>query len=290
MNKPTPMKADPKYMAEIDTSKGPTSPREHKELENKMGFKYRAATGELIFAMVTCRPDISYAVIKLTQFNNAPAEIHYNAILDIYRYLQATQHEGIQYWRPKKNTQLPDIPPAAAEIEQFDIEIPKEHYNMSSTYGCVDSDWAGNVNTRKSVSGISFILAGAPIVYKTINQKTVALSSTEAEFYALSEAGKLALYIRSILNELHIPQTAATVVYEDNQGCLFMAAAGKPTKKTRHVEIRHYAILDWIDQDLLEIKKIHTNNNCSDTLTKALAKTLFYRHTDTLMGRRKPLT
>ena len=138
------------------------------------------------------------------------------------------------------------------------------------------------------MSGISFILAGAPIVYKTINQKTVALSSTEAEFYALSEAGKLALYIRSILDELHIPQTKATVVYEDNQGCLFMAEARKPTKKTRHVEIRHYAILDWVEQDLINIKKIHTNDNCSDTLTKPLGKTLFYRHTDTLMGRRNP--
>ena len=64
-----------------------------------------------------------------------------------------------------------------------------------------------------------------------------------------------------------------------------MAEARKPTKKTRHVEIRHYAILDWVEQDLINIKKIHTHDNCSDTLTKPLAKTLFYRHTDTLMGR-----
>ena len=68
-NKPTPMKADPKYIAEMDTSKRLIDPSERKELENRMGFKYRAATGELIFAMVACHPDISYAVIKLTQFN-----------------------------------------------------------------------------------------------------------------------------------------------------------------------------------------------------------------------------
>ena len=149
VNKPTPMKADPKYIAELDTSRGPTTQKEHKELENKMGFKYRAATGELIFAMVTCRPDISYAVIKLTQFNNAPTEIHYNAILDIYRYLNATKHDGIQYWRPQKNAELPDAPPTTAEVEQFKIDIPKEHNNMSSTYGCVDSDWAGNITDKK---------------------------------------------------------------------------------------------------------------------------------------------
>ena len=103
------------------------------------------------------------------------------------------------------------------ETETYTVNIPQDHESQQHTYGYVDSDWAGNIETRKSVSGISFIIAGAPIVYKTINQKTVALSSTKAEFYALSEAGKLTLYIRSILEELHIPQTDATVVYEDNQ-------------------------------------------------------------------------
>ena len=90
------MKADPKYIAEMDISKGPTDSTEHKELENCMGFKHSAATGELIFAIVTCHPYIRYAVIKLTQFNNAPAEIHYKAILDINKYLKATKSQGIQ--------------------------------------------------------------------------------------------------------------------------------------------------------------------------------------------------
>ena len=204
--------------------------------------------------------------------------------LDIYNYLKATKTHGTQYWRPRNNTHLPDTPPLDPEQETYSVNIPQDHKSLQHTYGYVDSDWAGNIKTRKSVSGISFILAGALIVYKTINQKTVSLSSTKAEFYALSEAGKVALYIRSIPDELHIPQTNATVVYEDNQGCLFMAEARKPTKKTRHVEICHYAILDWVEQDLINIKKIHSNDNCSDTLTKPLTKTLFYRHTDTLMG------
>ena len=82
-NKPSPLKAGPKYQQELDTAKGPTSSKEQAELEKRMGFKYRAETGELIVAMVTCRPDIRYAVIKLTQFNNTPTKITYNAILDI---------------------------------------------------------------------------------------------------------------------------------------------------------------------------------------------------------------
>ena len=138
------------------------------------------------------------------------------------------------------------------------------------------------------MSGIAVMMGGAVIVYKTILQRTVALSSTEAEFYALSEAGKLALYVRSILDELDIPQHAATTMYEDNQGCVHMSQNLKPTKRTRHVDIRHFALLDWVNQDLLQIKKINTHDNASDTLTKSLGKTLFYRHADTLMGRRKP--
>ena len=83
-NKPIPMKTDNAYIHKLDTSTGPETSTEAQILEQKMGFKYCAATGELIFAMITCRSDISNAVLKLTQSNNKPVEIHYKAILDIY--------------------------------------------------------------------------------------------------------------------------------------------------------------------------------------------------------------
>ena len=58
----------------------------------------------------------------------------------------------------------------------------------------------------------------------------------------------------------------------------------KPTKNTRHVDLHHFVVVGWVTQDLLNIKKISTKDNRSDTLTKSLGKTLFYRHTDTLLG------
>ena len=87
-------------------------------------------------------------------------------------------------------------------------------------------------------------MAGAVIVYKTILQSIIALSSTEAEFYALSKAGKSTLYVRSILEELGIAQHEATPMYEDNKGCLHMTQNNKPTKNTRHVDLRHFAVVD----------------------------------------------
>ena len=88
---PIPMHNDTKYIAELETTKGPDNPIQQKQLEDEMGFHYRSATGELIFAMVTCRVDISFPIIKLTQFNNNPARCHYEAVMNIFRYLYATR-------------------------------------------------------------------------------------------------------------------------------------------------------------------------------------------------------
>ena len=96
-NKPTPMSSDTDIIKLLDTSVGPTNDAERIELEGRMGFKYRATTGKLLFAMVTCRPDISNAVITLTQFNSNPAECHYEAVKRIYRYLHATADRGLHY-------------------------------------------------------------------------------------------------------------------------------------------------------------------------------------------------
>ena len=119
------------------------------------------------------------------------------------------------------------------------------------------------------------MLNGATVVYKTMLQHTSALSSTEANFYALAEAGKITLYVRSVLRDLNMPQNDATVLYEDNRCCLKMTQVMKPTRRTRHVNNRYFAILNWIDTDQLENKKIDTANNDSDVLMKALGRILF---------------
>ena len=119
------------------------------------------------------------------------------------------------------------------------------------------------------------MVAGAVIVYQTILQKVIALSSTEAEFYALSEAGKLTLNVQSILEELGIAQYEATPMYEDNKGCLHMTQNHKSTKSTRHIDLRHFAVVDWVAQNLLAVKKISAKDNSSGTLTKSLRKIIF---------------
>ena len=67
-----------------------------------------------------------------------------------------------------------------------------------------------------------------------------------------------------------------------------MANAQKPTKRTRHMDTQAFALQSWVDQDLIAIKRISTSHNYSDGMTKALPRTLFYRHNDFVMGRVLP--
>jgi hypothetical protein len=125
-------------------------------------------------------------------------------------------------------------------------------------------------------------------LYKTAYQATIAQSSTEAEFTAAADAAKYILYLRSLLEEIGLLQEDATVLYEDNQGALLMANAQRPTKRTRHMDIKTFGLQDWVKRDLLCLKRIATADNYSDAMTKNVGRTLFYRHMNFIMGRIVP--
>ena len=286
-NFPTPMISDPSYQRKLETTDTPTD-KEIERLETKFGFGYRQAIGELIYALVTCRPDISFPVIKLSQYSTRPSEIHFEAVKNIYRYLHATIDEGIYYWRKDHRN---DLPPGNIPICKEDSNYAEEDIHERSQpghtvmFGAVDSDYAGDTTHRKSVTGIILRIAGGTIFYKTKFQDTIAMSSTEAEFTAAAEAGKYILYVRSILDQLGIPQKEATTLYEDNQGALLMANAQQPTKRTRHMDIKTFALQEWVERDLIRLKRINTTDNYSDVMTKATGRTLFYRHTNYILGK-----
>ena len=288
-NDPVPMRYDSTYLHQLETTIGPTDPKSRNELEERMKFSYRQALGEILFAMITCRPDISFATIKLSQYANSPAEIHYTALKNVFRYLRNTVDDGLYFWRTMKldRFDLPNIPaPDHYHVTDYHQDNERVPDNVAQSY--VDSDWASDTSHRRSFSGMIVMYAGAVVSYKTRLQPTVALSSTEAEFVAACDSGKTILYIRSLLDELGIEQVHATTMYEDNQGALLMANARQPTRRTRHVEIKHFALLDWVGRDLVILKNVDTSENCADPLTKATGKNVFYRHFDKLVGRKQP--
>ena len=182
---------------------------------------------------------------------------------------------------------MPDGPLPTLYQEPYTFQDdPATNQRFITAY--VDSDWGTCRKTCKAITGAVVMVAGGVVGYKTKFQHAIALSSTEAEWVAACDAGKMILYFRTLLDDLGIPQEEATVMYEDNRGALFMANAQQPSNRTRHIDIKTFALTDWVEQDLITLVDILTLENCADHMTKALPKTLFYRHTDTVMGRRIP--
>jgi hypothetical protein len=287
-NQPVPMRADSDSLRKLELSKGPEDPAEAQALETEMGFSYRQAIGELIFAMTVGRIDVSYPIIKLSQYSAQPSKAQYQAVKQIFVYLNATRDHGLTYWRPAPNKNHPYVEPPTPLSAPSALEGFPTTSSAKDLHGYVDSDWGSDRQHRRSISGIVFMLSGAAIFYKTRYQPTVALSSTEAEFAAAADAGKAALYLRSILHELGVDQLLPTVIYEDNNGARLMTNAQQPTRRTRHVELKQFAVLQWVEDEQIIFGDIGTAHNISDSLTKQTGRTKFHQHHDLLMGRLRP--
>ena len=251
------------------------------------GFSYRMVTGELIYALVVARVDISFAVIKLSQYGSNPASIHYQAAKQVFAYLNNTRNEGLVYWRSRPRMDLPmhEFPsPRSNPTDRLRTPITAARELLAYS----DSDWGSDASHRRSVTGTIILLSGAAVLYSTKYQKAVALSSTEAEFVAASDTGKTALYLRTILADLGFEQTNPTRLLIDNTGAVFMVDAQAPTKRTRHVDIRYFALLQWGTSGQLKATAIPTDANISDSLTKATGRIKFHQHADIFMGRSPP--
>ena len=109
------------------------------------------------------------------------------------------------------------------------------------------------------------------------------MSSIEAEFTAACNATKAILYIRSILDEIDILKDKATTPYRDNNGALLMANTQQPTRQTCHMDIKHFALLDWVERELIVMKHINTSDNYADSMAKSLDCQLHYRHNDYIL-------
>jgi hypothetical protein len=288
-NRSTPLPSDDKWLKLFNIATGDPDPKRQAALAKVQQLSYRSGVGELIWAMTTCRPDLAYTAVKLSQSNTAPDTIHFNGLKHALKFLYNSRDDGIYFWQTTPRTELSTGPTPHINSNPQDIFLDgRPEFDALTAHAYADSDWATCPKTRRSFGGVCIRLAGGTIAYKCRFQPTVAGSSTEAEFMAACDTGKTILYIRSILWDLNIPQEAATLLYEDNDGCTAMGNAQKPTTRTRHIDIKYFALCDWVERDLMILERIDTSINIADHLTKALQPTLFHRHADFLLGHIPP--
>jgi hypothetical protein len=288
---PTPLGPCEAFIKRLYSTEGSSDLKVQAQLEKQMGLKYRCAIGQLIWPMTTCRPDLVQAVVKLAQHSAAPAEVHYLGVKSVFRYLAATMTEDIYFWRAEPIWDLPDDPMPKIWSTPHDIKLANRLQDEPTKLsGSMDSGWGSCLLTQSSFGGVIIMMrmAGGPVAYKGKLQPTVAGSSTQADFMMTYYGGRMSLYLRSILWDLGVPQDAATILYEENDGATAMANAGKPTPCTRHIDVKFYSIQEWVERDLVVLRRIVTLVNTADHLTKPLSHILFYCHRDFYMGHVPP--
>jgi hypothetical protein len=149
-----------------------------------------------------------------------------------------------------------------------------------------DVSLAPNILMRRSFGG-TFIFLGsvALIMYVAKLQPTVVTSIGEGEFIQLVLTGKKVKHVRTVMTEMGFPQKGPSPIFGDNISSIMMGNNVRPTDRTRHMDIKWFALQEWIhvDKDIILIH-ISGELNSSDALSKALAWVKHYRHMSRAMG------
>ena len=136
-----------------------------------------------------------------------------------------------------------------------------------------DADWAGDINTRQSTTGYVVMLNHGAIAWRSRRQVTVALSTMEAEYMAITEAAKELKSMRQFLAELGCDDhRSATVLKSDNQGAIALAKNPVSHSRAKHIDLRHHFIRDAIEDKIIWLEYIPTVEMTADSLTKALSR------------------
>ncbi|KAM1349822.1 hypothetical protein EV1_003832 [Malus domestica] len=207
---------------------------------------YRSLVGSLLY-LTTTRPDIMYAASLLSRFMHKPTCIHYGAAKRILRYIQGTLDFGIMYERNVK---------------------PK-------LYGFCDSDWGGSVDDLKSTSGYTFTLGTGVFSWASKKQKSVALSTAEAEYVSASIATSQVVWLRRIMQDFGEKQESATHILCDNKSAIAMSKNPVCHGKSKHIALKHHYIRGAVEDKEVDVVYCKTEDQVTDIFTKALPKDRF---------------
>ncbi|CAL1680763.1 unnamed protein product [Lasius platythorax] len=204
---------------------------------------YRELVGCLTYLASFTRPDISFAAGYLGQYNNCFDESHWKAAKRVLRYLKGTMDFGLTYYP-----------------------------NSKPLTGYVDSSWGNCHDDRRSQSGFIFILNGSPITWESRKQSTVALSTCEAEYMALTEGAKEAIFMQRFLKELGFDRLGDITIFGDNLGSIKLAENPVFHQRSKHIDIKYHFIRDAIHHGGLKIQHISTEDTVADVLIKGLPR------------------
>ena len=238
-------------------------PRDDDErLNEEEQTEYRSGVGMLLYLLKHSRPDLSNAVRKLTKVMDSATPGHMKAMLRVVKYVLDTSA-----WRLQMKTDKGEK--GKWKIEAFS-----------------DSDYAGDRDTRRSVSGYVILVNGCVVSWRSQSQKSVTLSSSEAEYVAASETVAKMLYIKQVLEGMGEVVNEPMKLNIDNIGAIYMAKNQAPGQRTKHVDVRYSYVKELVEKGELEVEFVKSENNLADVFTKNVRETLSEKLTEDYMDRR----
>ena len=210
---------------------------------------FRELVGSLLYLTVCTRPDIAFAVGALARYMSKPSTEHWNTAKGILRYLAGTPDYGINFGGS----------------------------NNIDVVGYCDSDYAGDISTRRSTTGYVFLCNNGAISWSSRLQPTVAASTCEAEYMSAASAVKEALWLRTLLLELGNPSGALNI-YADNQGALKLLKNPIASARSKHIDVMHHFTRDRVARGEVNFVYESTDKMLADILTKPVPEAKFSEH------------
>jgi hypothetical protein len=212
---------------------------------------FQRIVGSLLFLQICSRPDISFAVLVLSQHCASPEPCHLATAKRVLRYLKGTRTYRLHYGGDSRHLPLT---------------------------GLSDADWAGDKKDRASVSGYVWSLGGGPISWSAKKQNCIALSTTEAEYIALTRAIQEGIWLRQSLQQFHLPCPSPLLICTDNNGAKSLSSNDSNHGKAKHIDIRYHFIRSHIESKLFLVDHTPGVVNTADLFTKPLHRIIFQSH------------
>jgi hypothetical protein len=206
---------------------------------------YQQVVGSLMYAMLCTRPDLAYPISVVSQHMANPSLEHWIAVKRIFRYLQGTLQFKLRF----------------GGLSPQDV------------VGYCDADWAGDLEDRRSTTGFVFMMGGGTTSWSSKRQPTIALSTTEAEYMASTQATKEAIWMTKFMKELgYRKEKKAMVIRCDNQGAISLTKNPTQHARTKHIDVQHHFVRERVENGEVTFEYCSTEEMVADVLTKALPK------------------
>ena len=216
---------------------------------------YRSGVGMLLYLVKYSRPDIANPVRELSKGMKEATPSAMKELKRVLKFVIDTKDYGLKL-EPKMGEKLTEW-----ELLLY-----------------TDSDWAGDKDTRKSVTGYGLMLMDCPVVWKSRQQDTIALSSSEAEINACSDAVKEIRFTVNVLESMGVKVKKPVTVRVDNVGAIYMAENAAVSQRTKHVDLRTKFLTQYIEDGFIKILFIKSENNLSDFFTKNVSGDIYDEH------------